>query len=396
MRKPSSTMRHKVFFISVLSVSIYIASQYIASDQIASYSESLDQLQSRSEKLKLALSDNKYIRDVRKKQLLHSPESIAVFDGKCAATFLSRSLDYLNKVQKVVSDFIMPQPTETLADQVGGASALGWQRARIHPKIANRSVEDLPPRIFGYGSLVWRAGMPYVKRRPAEVVGFVRRFWLSSTDHRGTAVTPGRVVTLLDESEADIIEQTTFDLKSDNPLVDFSMQLINSVIRAIYFFLGINLLNLFVTKQEKTRGYVYTLDPNAENPKERWPELLDLMDEREKDGYTRTTVMARYLDAEEGEQAQECIVYVGSGDRSICPSFVGPEETARLAWRIFKAEGPSGPNAVYLENLQKGLATFPDHEHGKDASGDEHIDGLMAYIERYRKGEVPEFAKTFM
>mgnify|MGYP000566090629 CR=1 FL=1 len=58
---------------------------------------------------------------------------------------------------------------ESLADTVGGASALGWQKAKVDPALAQRPIEDVPNRIFGYGSLVWRAGMTYIKRRPAEV-----------------------------------------------------------------------------------------------------------------------------------------------------------------------------------------------------------------------------------
>ena len=81
--------------------------------------------------------------------------------------------------------------SESLAETVGGTSALGWTRAKVDPELAKRSIDEIPNRIFGYGSLVWRAGMTYVKRRPAEVTGFVRRFWLSSTDHRGTAENPG-------------------------------------------------------------------------------------------------------------------------------------------------------------------------------------------------------------
>jgi cation transport regulator ChaC len=38
--------------------------------------------------------------------------------------------------------------------------------------------------IFGYGSLVWRPAFPFAERRGAWI-GFARRFWQSSTDHRG-------------------------------------------------------------------------------------------------------------------------------------------------------------------------------------------------------------------
>ncbi len=56
--------------------------------------------------------------------------------------------------------------------------------------------------LFGYGSLIYKAGFDYIERRPAHIHGWVRRFWQGSHDHRGTPEAPGRVATLVREPGA--------------------------------------------------------------------------------------------------------------------------------------------------------------------------------------------------
>ena len=52
--------------------------------------------------------------------------------------------------------------------------------------------------LFGYGSLIYKAGFEYIERAPATIDGWVRRYWQGSHDHRGTPDAPGRVVTLVE------------------------------------------------------------------------------------------------------------------------------------------------------------------------------------------------------
>ncbi len=73
----------------------------------------------------------------------------------------------------------------------------------------NRTRQDFRGKdsvwLFGYGSLIYKTGFPYLERRPASIRGWARRFWQGSHDHRGTPDRPGRVATLVREDGAECV-----------------------------------------------------------------------------------------------------------------------------------------------------------------------------------------------
>ena len=50
--------------------------------------------------------------------------------------------------------------------------------------------------VFGYGSLMWRPGFPFIDRRRATLHGWRRAFCIYSVHHRGTYARPGLVLGL--------------------------------------------------------------------------------------------------------------------------------------------------------------------------------------------------------
>jgi glutathione-specific gamma-glutamylcyclotransferase len=146
--------------------------------------------------------------------------------------------------------------------------------------------------LFGYGSLIWKVDFPYLERRPAHVVGWARRFWQGSHDHRGTPESPGRVATL------------------------------TRLPRAI------------------CHGMAYRITP----------EVLAPLDVREKNGYLREVITLRFDDRLAGET--EGLVYLAGEDN---PAFLGDAPLHAIALQIARAHGPSGANRDYLLHLADAL-----------------------------------------
>ncbi len=148
--------------------------------------------------------------------------------------------------------------------------------------------------IFAYGSLIFRPGFAFEERRRARALGYARRFYQGSPDHRGTEEHLGRVVTLVAEANA-ICDGVAFRL------------------------------------------------PSAGSE-----DTLALLDVREQGGYARASIEVT-LDDETTALATTWIAGVGN------PYWLGPEPPELVLARIRRAHGPSGPNVEYVLRLRDGL-----------------------------------------
>ncbi|KAI5673512.1 hypothetical protein M9H77_13876 [Catharanthus roseus] len=156
--------------------------------------------------------------------------------------------------------------------------------------------------IFGYGSLIWKAGFEYDDRLVGFIKDYRRVFYQGSTDHRGTPVYPGRTVTL-------------------EP-----------------------------AKGEICWGVAYKIVG-----KDRQRNALEHLEVREKQ-YDKKAYLDIFTEPSASVPAVSgALVYIGSSDKKLNQNYLGPASLQEIAMQIVHAEGPSGPNREYLFQLEKAL-----------------------------------------
>jgi len=153
--------------------------------------------------------------------------------------------------------------------------------------------------LFGYGSLIYKADFPYLKRRPASIDGWTRRFWQGSHDHRGTPDAPGRVVTIIEEAGA------------------------------------------------ICHGMAYLITP----------EVFAHLDHREKNGYLRLAVPIAFDDGDRIEG----LVYIATPDNTAFLGAASEQEIARHIARSAGPSGPNSDYLNHLASALRELGRHDQH-----------------------------------
>ena len=221
-----------------------------------------------------------------------------------------------------------------------------------------------PLYLFGYGSLLWRPGdlledLPSYK---SVSPGWQRLFAQRSYDHRGTSEFPGMVVTLI---------EAAYLLNDDHNKQD-STSLTNET----------HLDTLVSNEAYECTGLCWII------PEERVQKTLEILDFRERGGYSRHITRVKlqvHTPYHIAGDIVEAVVYSGSVDNplfdfqrnknkdkdkntyssspsySITSSSLSSSSSFRARCRtadiIAAAVGPSGPNCDYLFNLRDYLAS---------------------------------------
>ena len=153
--------------------------------------------------------------------------------------------------------------------------------------------------IFGYGSLVWRPDFSFSEACAGIAIGWKRRFWQGSTDHRGVPEAPGRVVTLV-ESPGSSCGGVAFR----------------------------------ITHEQRDA-------------------VLSRLDSRESSGFDRRDVSVT-LRRPCASQVR-AITYIAP---SCNPNYLGPAPVELIAAQVRASRGPSGRNAEYVLRLADSLRSL--------------------------------------
>ncbi|KAL0369251.1 UNVERIFIED_CONTAM: Gamma-glutamylcyclotransferase 2-3 [Sesamum calycinum] len=171
--------------------------------------------------------------------------------------------------------------------------------------------------VFGYGSLIWKAGFPYDERLVGFIKDYRRVFYQGSTDHRGTPEFPGRTVTLGLQRGKYVINMTLYPHIQEHEMLKDLMEPTASTP-------AVSNVMVYIASADKKQNQNY-LGPASLEDIAVYVFLLFL------------TYTARNFQA----NTNEGLIHLLS--------------RFALIDQIVKAEGPSGPNREYLFKLENAL-----------------------------------------
>ncbi|KAJ8445110.1 hypothetical protein Cgig2_029482 [Carnegiea gigantea] len=177
--------------------------------------------------------------------------------------------------------------------------------------------------VFGYGSLMWKAGFNYDERFPGFIKGYRR-----STDHRGTPENPGRTVTL-EPADGEICCGVAYKISKEE---DIESAIMHLEVREKQY-------------DQKVHVDFYTgpLDPS----------MLMHLGDLHTDPTDSTPAVTGVVVVTRSHFLTP--IYIASSDKTTNQNYLGPAPLEEIAKQIVRAEGPSGPNRDYLFQLEKAL-----------------------------------------
>lgn len=154
--------------------------------------------------------------------------------------------------------------------------------------------------IFGYGSLVWKPDFKYKRSKVGYIEGYKRRFWHGDNFHRGNDELPGRVVTLIEDDDANTWG-VAFEVTGSQ--VEESLKYLN-------------------VRETVCGGYA--------------------------------TKMVDFFPKGEGQSPVQALVYIATCDN---PLYLGPASAEEIGTQIALCRGKTGFNLEYLLRLAEFMRT---------------------------------------